>query len=244
MMIHKRYRVVPALDRSLPSPTSGQPSYPRHSPRAISASCLGTLSALRREAMQQWPPWAVAPRIHTFETPLAQPVRPLGIPAARAFAEAVDVLERLAGHLPVSLARVGDLLLGHRAQDRFPYVVERGEMEADAGDEHRQGGDEAWARACKESAAEPGPAQGGGKRGRRQAGDQRRSHGGHCEQARLLELCGCRCGRGVESSLGRGHGPSSPTRGDRLPSACRVLSSAAAGGGWKRTACPAQRASP
>ena len=66
-------------------------------------------------------------------------MRPLGCATARALAEIVDILESLAGHLPVSLPRVRNLILWHCSENRLPNVVQqRGKLQADARNRKRE----------------------------------------------------------------------------------------------------------
>lgn len=49
----------------------------------------------------------------------------------RTCVQALDVLESLAGHLPVTLLHVRGLLLRHRAQDRLPQARQQAGDAAD-----------------------------------------------------------------------------------------------------------------
>jgi hypothetical protein len=85
---------------------------------------------------------------HTFQALLAQPVRPLHSTTAGALAQMVDVLKCLASHLPMSLPRVGGLVLGNSTQYGLPDIVEKiWQIEADS----RNGDGEGWEKARREA---------------------------------------------------------------------------------------------
>lgn len=64
------------------------------------------------------------PGMRTFKAVLAQPVCSLDATASGALAQAVDILKRLSGHLPVPLARVRRLLLGYGSENGLPDVAQ------------------------------------------------------------------------------------------------------------------------
>jgi hypothetical protein len=115
----------------------------------------------------------LAPHVpHLFQAVGAHAVRSLRLAAPRALAQVVDVLEGLAGHLPVPLAGMRRLVLGDRAQDRLPDVVQEvGQVDAPASDSGREHGEG--------SGYESSPARGAQDHWRGQAGEERRGDGGH-----------------------------------------------------------------
>lgn len=70
----------------------------------------------------------------------------LGLSAAWAFAQVVDILEGLSGHLSVPLPGMRYLVLGHRTQHRLPDIVDRGQVEAQARDGNGERGEQ---RVCE-----------------------------------------------------------------------------------------------
>jgi hypothetical protein len=87
-------------------------------------------------------------------------VRPLRLSTSGALAQVIDVLEGLASHLPMPLARMRHLLLGRGTQNRLPDVIEEGgDVEAQTGECNRERREESGREVSRVESCPAGGAQ-------------------------------------------------------------------------------------